>query len=136
MKSPRTPFRVGHLDAFMVTTVARAEWYRRFEIREQAIARGEATRESADGDARLWDAILTLAEEVLVIAGHRRIADIPVSPADAATELRAIADRVRRKWVNEGSPAGARRHDDLAELARLIDDLPRRLALENERKAA
>lgn len=120
----------------MVTTVARAEWYRRFEIREQAIARGEATREAAAGDALLWDAIVALAEETLVIAGRRRLDEIPVPPAAAAAELRAIAERARKKWVNEGSPAGARRHDDLAELARLIDDLPRRVALETERKAA
>lgn len=131
----RPLFRVGHLDAFMVTTVARAEWYRRYEIREQAIARGEATREAAAGDARLWDAIVELAEEVLVIAGRRRLDQIPVAPA-AAAELRAVAERARKKWLNEGSPAGARRHDDLAELARLIDDLPRRVALETERKAA
>lgn len=136
MSNARPPFRVGHLDPFMVTTVARAEWYRRFEIREQAIARGEATREAAVGDARLWDAIVELAEETLVIAGHRRLDQIPVAPAAAAAELRAVAERARKKWLNEGSPAGARRHDDIAELARLIDDLPRRVALETERKAA
>ena len=132
----RPPFRVGHLDPFMVTTVARAEYYRRLEIRERAIARGEATREIAAKDALLWDCIVELAAETLVIAGHRRLADIPVPPAAAAAELRAIADRARKSWVNEGSPAGARRHDDLAELARLIADLPRRVALETERKAA
>lgn len=132
----RPPFRVGHLDPFMVITVARAEWYRRFEIREQAIARGEATREAAKPDAHLWDCIVALAEETLVIAGHRRLDEIPIAPRAAAAELRAIADRVQKKWVNEGSPVGARRHDDLAELARLIDDLPRRVALETERKAA
>jgi hypothetical protein len=120
----------------MVTTIARAEWYRRFEIREQAIARGEATRKAAAPDAHLWDCIVALAEETLVIAGHRRLDEIPIAPQAAAAELRAIADRVQKKWVNEGSPAGARRHDDLAELARLIDDLPRRVALEIERKAA
>lgn len=134
--SVRPPFRVGHLDPFMVTTVARAEWYRRFEIREQAIARGEATREAAAPDALLWDAIVAFAAETLVIAGQRRIDEIPIAPAAAAAELRAIADRVQKKWVSEGRPAGARRHDDLAELARLIDDLPRRVALETERKAA
>lgn len=132
----RPPFRVGHLEPFMVITVARAEWYRRFEIREQAIARGEATREAAAPDARLWDCIVALAEETLVIAGHRRLDEISIAPAVAAAELRAIAERVRKKWLNDGSPAGARRHDDLAELARLIDDLPRRAALELERKAA
>jgi hypothetical protein len=134
--SSRPPFRVGHLDAFMVTTVARAEWYRRFEIREQAVARGEASREAAAAGAQMWDAILALAEETLVVAGHRRIADIPITPEAAAAELSAIAERLRRQWVNEGSPAGARRHDDLAEIARLIKDLPRRVALETERNAA
>lgn len=132
----RPPFRVGHLDPFMVTTVARAEWYRRFEIREQAIARGEATRESAAPDALLWDGILALAEETQVVAGHRAIDAIPVTPQAAAAELAAIAERLRRQWLNEGSPAGTRRHDDLAELSRLIADLPRRVALETERTAA
>ncbi|WP_411340344.1 hypothetical protein V6U71_21640 [Sphingopyxis sp. J-6] len=132
----RAPFRVGHLDAFMVTTVARAEWYRRFEVREQAIARGETTRQAAAPDERLWDGILALAEETLVIAGHRRVAAIPITPEQAAAELRVVAERARKNWVNDGSPAGARRHDDLAELARLIADLPRRVALESERKSA
>ncbi len=124
------------LSPWMIVTVARAEWYRRHDLRQRALARGEAKAADAEADARLWDGIAALAEQTLVIAGAHDLSPFGIDPARAAAELAAKADIARAAWEKEGRPAGARRHDDLAELSRLIAALPQRAAEEAARHEA
>lgn len=118
------------IDPWMITTAARAEWYRRAEMRARALASGEARPADAAADARLWDSILAWTAETLVIAGRRFVDTIPDNAAACAAEVASAARRAQAAWEKDGRPAGTRRHSDLAEIARLIAAMPARIAAE------